>query len=117
MAIAPPTAPLPDLGTLGLFAIAASGQAVIQILGRVWLRLSAPDEAGIPADERDRAVSLRSIGIAYYVLIAGMILVGCVMPFNNGGWTLINSAVAVIVLAELVHYGVAVWSYRRGWHG
>ena len=117
MGISPPSAALPDLETLSLFALVALSQAVIQVGGRLWLRLSAPEEAAGPADERDRAVSLRSVGLAYYVLIAGMILVGCVMPFNSGGWKLINSAVAVIVVAELIHYGVAVWSYRRGWHG
>lgn len=55
----------------------------------------------------------RSISTAYYVLIAGMILVGCVMPFNSGGWTIVNAALLMIVLAEVVHYGVVVVSYRR----
>jgi hypothetical protein len=47
------------------------------------------------------------------VLIAGMIVVGCVMPFNSSGWTTINAALAMIVAAELVHYGAIVVSYRR----
>ncbi len=63
-----------------------------------------------------RAISRRSLGAAYGVLIAGMILVGCVMPFHASGWKLINTAAAMIVRAEVVHYGVAVSSYRRGWH-
>ena len=72
---------------------------------------------GAPADERDRAISRRSLGAAYYVLIAGVILVGCVMPFQSAGWRLINAAVAAIVLAEVVRYGVAAYCYRRGFHG
>jgi hypothetical protein len=28
----------------------------------------------------------------------------------------VNAALAAIVVAEVVHYGVAVWSYRLGWH-
>jgi hypothetical protein len=55
----------------------------------------------------------RSVTCAYYVLITGMILVGCVMPFNSGGWTIINAAILMIVVAELVHYGTVVFSYRR----
>jgi hypothetical protein len=50
---------------------------------------------------------------AYYALIAGMILVGVVMPFNSGGWTIINAALFMIILAEVVHYGTVVISYRR----
>jgi hypothetical protein len=42
-----------------------------------------------------------------------MILVGYVMPFNSGGWTIINAALFMIVAAELVHYGMVVFSYRR----
>ena len=116
MAIAPPSEPMPDLGTMGLFAAAGASQILILGVGFLWLRAMSPAEAGAPADERDRAISLRSVRVAYYVLIAGMILVGCVMPFHAGGWKLINTAVAVIVAAQVVHYGIAVWSYRRGWH-
>jgi len=35
------------------------------------------------------------------------------MPFNSGGWKIINTAVAVIVIAEVVHYVTVVFSYRR----
>jgi len=42
-----------------------------------------------------------------------MILVGCVMPFNSGGWKIVNAALFMIVAAEVVHYGVAAVSYRR----
>jgi hypothetical protein len=113
-AIAPPTEPLPDLRAMGLLAATLVAQMLILGAGHLWLRIRSPQEARAPADERDRAITRRSLGVAYYVLIAGMILVGIVMPFNSGGWTLINAAVVVIVLAEVVHYGVAVWSYRRG---
>jgi hypothetical protein len=55
----------------------------------------------------------RSIRSAYYLLIVGMILVGCVMPFHSSGWAIINAALFMIVAAELVHYSVVVFSYRR----
>jgi len=114
MRIAPPTKPLPDLETMSLFATAVVAQVLLMGGGHLVLRLRSPEEAKSPPDERDRAISLRSVSIAYHVLIVGMILVGCVMPFNSGGWKLINTAVAVIVLAEAVHYGITIWGYRRG---
>ena len=45
-------------------------------------------------------------------LSRGMILVGCIMPFNAAGWTIANAAIFWIVAAEVVHYGVVVASYR-----
>jgi uncharacterized membrane protein len=86
---------------------------IILSAGHIYLALRRPQEARTPPDERDRAISTRSITAAYYVLIVGMIIVGCVMPFSSGGWRIINAAVFMIVLAELVHYGATVFSYRQ----
>lgn len=115
-ALVPPSAPLPDLRTMGIFAATALAQAVILGIGHLWIRLRWPEDARVPADERDRAIARRSVSAAYHVLIAGMILVGCVMPFTSGGWKLVNAAAFTIVIAEVVHYGMAAWCYRRGWH-
>jgi len=104
---------MPNLRQLGLFAIAAILQMLILGVGHLYLRRGSPDDARTPPDERDRTIMSRSINSAYYVLIAGMILVGCVMPFHSSGWTIINAALVMIVAAEVVHYGVVVLSYRR----
>ncbi|MCP9874363.1 hypothetical protein KBY92_12490 [Synechococcus sp. Cruz CV-v-12] len=116
VAVAPPTRPLPDLRTMGFFAVAGVVQMLLLAAGWLWLRIASPTEAIAPPDERDRAIARRSVSAAYNVLIAGMIVVGCVMPFNSGGWTLVSTAVAAIVLAQTVHYGLSIWCYRRGWH-
>ena len=55
----------------------------------------------------------RATSTAYYVLMGGMILVGVVMPFTSTGWKIVNAALLMIVVAEIVHYGVIVSSYRR----
>ena len=104
---------LPNPRQLGLFAVAALVQMLILGVGHLLLRRGSPEEAKTPPDERDRAIMHRSISSAYYVLIIGMIVVGCVMPFNSGGWSIINAALATIIAAEVVHYGVVVLSYRR----
>lgn len=109
--------PPPVLGrryrTCGLFAVAAIVQMLILSIGHFYLRRRNREEAAMPTDERDIAIMSRSISSAYYVLVVGMILVGCVMPFSSSGWTIINSALVMIVLAEVVHYAVVVFSYRR----
>jgi len=113
MVLHPPTAPLPDLPTMFLFGVTSISHALILGLGRAWLRWRCPDDARLPADERDQAITLRALAVAYQVLILGTMLTGIVMPFQTGGWRLINAAIAAIVLAELVSNGVVVWSYRR----
>jgi len=80
--------------------------------GYLYLRVGSPKEDRPPRDERDRAIEHRSLSAAYYVLIAGMILVGCIMPFNSTGWTIVNAAIFWIVAAEVVHYSAVVASYR-----
>ena len=98
------------------FGAAASANALVLGAGHLILRLRFTEDAGAPADERDRAVELRSTRAAYYVLMVAMIVVGIVMPFSEDGWDIVNAAVGAVFLAEVGHYGVAVHSYRRGWH-
>jgi hypothetical protein len=106
--------PMPNLHLLWLFAIAAGVQVVMQGFGRLWLRHQERLEGGIQVpDERDRAIEHRSVRAAYGVLLAGMILVGCIMPFNSAGWRIVNAALAMIVASEVVHYATVVFSYRR----
>lgn len=90
------------LGSLGVIAFSA------------WLFTRDPKSV----DERDRQIEMRASRIAYYVLMAGMIVVGCVMPFSHTGWDIVHAALRAIVIAEIVNAGLVVWWYRRGgWHG
>lgn len=104
---------MPNLQQLGLFALAVIVQVAIMAAGYAYLRVRSPEDATTPPDERDRAIMSRSVTCAYYVLIIGMILVGCVMPFSSAGWTIINAALLMIVMAELIRYGMVIFSYRR----
>lgn len=92
------------LGLLGVIALATHGLA--------WLR-RREREVGEP-DERDRAIEHRASHAAYHVLMAGMIIVGCVMPFSDSGWKLVHAALFFIALAELTHSGLILSGYRRG---
>jgi hypothetical protein len=108
-----PSEPMPNLRQLGLLAVTAVVQMLILGVGNLYLRRRSAQDARTPLDERDQAIMRRSVSSAYYVLIAGMILVGCVMPFRSGGWSIVNAALFMIIAAEVVHYGVVVFSYRR----
>ena len=108
-----PAAPMPDLARLWRLGVALSLQAVITIAGCIVLAIRNPGDAKAPADERDHAIGHRAMSTAYYVLIAGMILVGFVMPFTSAGWSLVNAALFMMVVAEIVHNGMVVVGYRR----
>lgn len=102
---------------LALLAGILITQAIVVIIGSIAITIGSGRDGRAPADERDRAIARRGASIAYYFLMVGMILVGCVMPFNQHGWSLINAALFMLAVAEVVRYGMIVTSYRRGWHG
>lgn len=113
VATAPPDDALPNLRQLWLFGMAVAVQVAILAAGHAVLRLRNPEEAREAADERDRAIRHRSVGMAYGTLITGVIMVAIVMPFYASGWAIVNGAIFAIVLAEFVSYGMTVVAYRR----
>lgn len=102
---------------IALLGVVLGAQALVVIVASIAMALQSRREAQAPADERDRAIARRGAASAYYVLLIGMILVGCVMPFRDRGWVIINAALFMLALAEIVRYAIIVASYRRGWHG
>lgn len=112
-AAAKQSSPMPNLHQLWLFLFAVIVQVVVLGIGHAVFFLGTPRDAKMPPDERDLTIQRQSMSAAYYVLIAGTIMVGCVLPFTSTGWKLVNGAIFTIVAAEIVHYGVVVFSYRR----
>ncbi len=104
---------LPNLPMLRLFVITALTHAIILGVGYVYLRKKSPQDARAPLDERDIAIKHRAIKSAYYVLIAGMILVGCIMPFTESGWSIVNPALLMIVISLVVCDSLIVYNYRK----
>lgn len=107
-----------------MFAATTIAQVVIIAVASAVIALRHRNE--LSGDERDRAIDHRASAIAYQVLLCGVILVGCLMPFSHAGWDIFNAAVFVIALAEIVRHALIVTSYRRGirdgearrgWHG
>jgi len=99
------------------FGIIAGAQAVAVIIGHIVLAAQAPGAAGRRPDERDKAIARRGASAGYYVLIAGTILVGVVMPFTEPAPKIVNTALLAIVISQAVSLVLILLSYRRGWHG
>jgi uncharacterized membrane protein len=99
---------------IGMLAVALGALAVIAL--GTWLYGRWRDRGEIAEDERDRFIEQRSSKIAYYVLLAGLIYAGMVMPFTHGGWEIVHAALFFIALAEIVHGALILVGYRRGWH-
>lgn len=111
--LSPPGPEIPNFKQMALYAITSLSWALILGIGHLLLRRSSPEEAKLAMDERDTAIAHKARGYAYGVLITGMILVGGVMPFTNGGWEIANTAFFMIILAECVYYANVIRSYRR----
>lgn len=108
------------LETLTYVALFGAATIVrLLILGTGWLTLRAQmgAEARAKPDERDRSIARRGAAIGYYVLLGLMLWVGVMLPLTDTGWAVANSALAAIIIAEIVRDAVIVLSYRRGWHG
>lgn len=106
----------PELSILPRLAVLAAALSTLGVVaaGTWFLGWWRRKEEG-EMDERDRLIEYRSSAAAYYVLMAGMLVVGCVMPFSAHGWDIVHAALLSIVVAEVVHHGLIVIGYRRGW--
>jgi hypothetical protein len=104
---------MPGMHQLSLLAAASIARLILLGVGYLLL-MGITDKADrTPPDERDQAIVRRSMSSAYYVLISGMIYVGCFMPFTYRGWIIVQNAIFMIVVAEIVRVSVIAVSYRR----
>ena len=67
-------------------------------------------------DERDQLIEMKSTSMSYHVLMAGMIVVGMMMPFSATRWELVDTSFFFIVMAEVVHSCITIYGYRKGMH-
>jgi len=96
---------------IACLAATAGVHAAISVIG--WVVLTARERGEhLLADERDRAIEVRATRIAYYVLMAGTVIAGMVMPFSRSGWEIVNRALLAIVLAEMLRNVLIVLGYR-----
>jgi uncharacterized membrane protein len=96
-----------------LIALAIVFTIIITIAATLFASMR-PKEANAPADERDRDITRRASGFAYYVLIAG--LAGCfaLAHITRDLVLVLNAVLAAAVIAELVRLGLQLRFYRAG---
>lgn len=97
---------------IGLLALALCSLGFVTGLERVIAR--AQRRPGIQSDERDELIALRASKTAYHVLLVGMVIVGCVLPFNKAGWEIVNTALLAIVISEVTRHALMLRAYRGG---
>jgi hypothetical protein len=89
---------------------------VIMIIGHIVIALlhSPLDEVEAASDERDRQIELHSVRNAYYALAVGIWIVLVLAVSSARPMVIANTALAVVVLAEVVKYGSLLGYYRFG---
>lgn len=102
-------APLSVVGWVGtLMAL-----VVVQIVLNIVIAAAAPREAQAPRDERERLIGMRASGVAFYVLLIGVLCaVAAVYMVDRLGLAVL--IVAVAGLAQAVQYAGVIVGYRRG---
>lgn len=103
------------LNQIGMFVATVVIQVIV--IGSASAVMEIRHKGGPKTDERDQLIDQRATRVAYQLLICAMIVVGCLMPFNNSGWKIFHAAVFSIALAEIARHGLIVSMYRRGWDG
>jgi hypothetical protein len=97
---------------LACFGATALTHAAITLIGLLMLKMRERGEH-LLADERDRAIEGRATLSAYLVLMAGVVLVGVILPFYQPGWTVVNTALFFIVAAEMLRHLLIALAYGR----
>lgn len=104
---------MPGFPQLWLYGITAVIQMVLIALGFAWFALRYRSDMRAPTDERDRAIEFKGMRWAYYVLLTGAIFAGIYLPFVESGWNIVQSMIFVIALAQIIHFGIVAFAYRR----
>lgn len=96
--------------------LAAAALTHAAAFGIGFLLLRKQKEDGLAIDERDQAIDARATRSAYWLLFAGAVVVGMMMPFRDGGWRIVNTMLAVLILAEALRNALIVAGYRERPH-
>jgi hypothetical protein len=102
------------MASIGLFGIAAAIITIIMIVTSIYFAVRTPDEANAPADEREKAFSIRAARFAYFLLLIGNITLFAAAHIGHGLYFILNLLLAVIFIAEIGRVAFGLWLYRKG---
>lgn len=106
----------PFLERIRDLAIALGTLGVLALVTQALPRLTPAGREAAKMDERDRLIEYKAASRSYQVLIFGMILIGCIMPFTEPAWKIVNTALLAIAIAEATRVASVLLGYRRGFH-
>ncbi len=86
---------------------------VVQIVLNIVIAVASPKEAQTPRDERERLIGMRASGVAFYVLLVG-VLSAVTVAYVVDKLGLAALVVAAAGLAQIVQYAGVIVGYRRG---
>ena len=99
---------------VGVLVACIIGQVAMQVVLHIVAAVQAPKEARAAKDERERLIELKSLRIAFYVLVVGVLLVAGSMHVGAGKVLMANGILLALVLAELVRCSGQIVYFRRG---
>lgn len=107
--------PEPNYNYLGHLLIFAIGSFVVFELGLLFIAARfAPDDPRTPGDEREILIELKTNRVAYFVLLALVIIVTFPMIHVEGrNWGFGNLYLGALVLAEIVRFTLQIIYFRR----
>lgn len=102
------------LDTLHLLFVCVGALVALQIILHVLAATHSPREAKTAADERERHIRARALGVGYYVLVCWVLLLAAPVLFGHPVADILNFALLGVVLAELTVAGTQIVLFRRG---
>ena len=100
--------------TLHLLFVCVGALVALQIILHVLAATLSPREANTAADERERHIRARALGVGYYVLVCWVLLLAAPVMFGHPVADILNFALLGVVLAELTVAGSQIVLFRRG---
>ncbi|WP_343519933.1 hypothetical protein [Sphingomonas sp.] len=100
------------MALLGPFIAATIAQAVMMVAATAIWAIRSPGEANAPADERDRAVGRRATGVAYLVVVLGIVGVIVWLHLGLHGAGTVFALIGVFILGEAARFGATAIGYR-----
>lgn len=102
------------LDTLDRLILCVGALVVLQIGSHIVATVLTSPEGRAPRDERERLIAWRARSLGYHVLIVGVLALSGPAHFGHPPVDLLNFALLVVVVAELVVATSQIVQFRRG---
>jgi uncharacterized membrane protein len=87
--------------------------AIVELALQLVIALRAPREAQLPADERERLITLKATRMAFHVVMIGAATICAAIALGAPSFYTTNGLFLAIVVAEVVRHASQVVYFRR----